>query len=156
MKAHKWFWRNFEKRCIKNGPKLSDHLTCLLRNLYAGQEATLRTGHGTTDWFQIGKGVCKAVYCHPTYLTYMQSTSWETLDWTLSSVQLLVTPWTAAYQASPLMGFSRQENWSGVPLPSPLIYSSFGFIKLAFILLMVFLAHKRWAKVYRFKFSSVC
>ena len=35
-----------------------DHLTCLLRNLYAGQEATVRTGHGTTDWFQIGKGVC--------------------------------------------------------------------------------------------------
>ena len=37
----------------------SDHLTCLLRNLYAGQEATVRTGHGTTDWFQIGKGVCQ-------------------------------------------------------------------------------------------------
>ena len=36
---------------------IPDHLTCLLRNLYAGQEATLRTGHGTTDWFQIGKGV---------------------------------------------------------------------------------------------------
>ena len=36
---------------------IPDHLTCLLRNLYAGQEATIRTGHGTTDWFQIGKGV---------------------------------------------------------------------------------------------------
>ena len=36
---------------------LPDHLTCLLRNLYAGQEATVRTGHGTTDWFQIGKGI---------------------------------------------------------------------------------------------------
>ena len=35
---------------------ITDHLTCLLRNLYAGQEATVRTGHGTTDWFQIGKG----------------------------------------------------------------------------------------------------
>ena len=45
----------------------------LLRNLYAGQEATVRTGHGTTDWSQIGKG--KEVYCHPAYLTYMQSTS---------------------------------------------------------------------------------
>ena len=53
---------------------IPDHLTCLLRNLYAGEEATVRTGHGTTDWFQIGKGV-KAVYCHPAYLTYMQSTS---------------------------------------------------------------------------------
>ena len=38
---------------------ISDHLTCLLRNRYAGQEATVRTGHGTTDWFQIGKGVCQ-------------------------------------------------------------------------------------------------
>ena len=52
-----------------------DHLTCLLRNLYASQEATVRTGDGTTDWFQIGKGVVKAVYCHPAYLTYIQSTS---------------------------------------------------------------------------------
>ena len=38
---------------------ITDYNTCLLRNLYAGQEATLRTGHGTTDWFQIGKGVCQ-------------------------------------------------------------------------------------------------
>ena len=38
---------------------IADHLTCLLRNLYAGQEATDGTGHGTTDWFQIGKGVCQ-------------------------------------------------------------------------------------------------
>ena len=53
---------------------ISDHLTCLLRNLYVGQEATVRTGHGTIDWFQIGKYI-KVVYCHPSYLTYMQSTS---------------------------------------------------------------------------------
>ena len=48
------------------------HLTCLLRNLYAGQEATTRTGHGTTDWFQM---YIKVVYCHPAYLTYMQISS---------------------------------------------------------------------------------
>ena len=59
---------------------IPDHLTCLMRNLYASQEATVRTGHGTTDWFQMGKGVHKAVYCHPVYLTYMQST-WETPGW---------------------------------------------------------------------------
>ena len=52
-----------------------DHLTCLLRNLYAGQEATVRTGHGKTDWFQVRNKYVKAVYCHPAYLTYMQSTS---------------------------------------------------------------------------------
>ena len=51
------------------------HLTCLLRNLYAGQEATVRTGHGTTGWLQLGKGVVKAVYCYLVYLTYMQNTS---------------------------------------------------------------------------------
>ena len=42
-----------------------DHLTCLLRNLYAGLEATFRTGHGTTDWFQIGKGVCQGCILSP-------------------------------------------------------------------------------------------
>ena len=54
---------------------IPDPLTCLLRNLYAGQEATVITGHRTTDWFQIGKRNVKAVYCHPAYLTSMQSTS---------------------------------------------------------------------------------
>ena len=44
---------------------IPDHLTCLLRNLYAGQEATVRTGHGTTDWFQIGKGVRQGCICSP-------------------------------------------------------------------------------------------
>ena len=44
---------------------IPDHLTCLLRNLYAGQEATVRTGHGTTDWFQIGKGVCQGCLLSP-------------------------------------------------------------------------------------------
>ena len=44
---------------------ISDQLTCLLRNLYAGQEATVRTGHGTTDWFQIGKGVCQGCILSP-------------------------------------------------------------------------------------------
>ena len=44
---------------------ISDHLTCLLRNLYAGQKATVRTGHGTTNWFQIGKGVCQGCILSP-------------------------------------------------------------------------------------------
>ena len=44
---------------------LPDHFTCLMRNLYAGQEATVRTGHGTTDWFQIGKGVCQGCILSP-------------------------------------------------------------------------------------------
>ena len=44
---------------------IPDHLTCLLRYLYAGQEATVRTGHGTTDWFQIGKGVCQGCILSP-------------------------------------------------------------------------------------------
>ena len=45
--------------------EIPDHLTCLLRNLYAGQEATVRTGHGTTDWFQIGKGVHQGCILSP-------------------------------------------------------------------------------------------
>ena len=51
--------------------EIPDHLICLLRNLCAGQETTVRTGHGTTDWFQLGKESIKAVYCHPAYLTYV-------------------------------------------------------------------------------------
>ena len=56
-------------------------LTYLLRNLYTGQEATVRTGHGTMDWFKMGKEYIKAVYCHPAYLTSVQSTSSEMLGW---------------------------------------------------------------------------
>ena len=66
---------------------IPDHITCLLRNLYAGQEATIRTGNGI-DWFQIGKESIKAVCCHPAYLTSMQSTSWETLGWMKHRLEL--------------------------------------------------------------------
>ena len=59
----------------------SDQLTCLLRNLYAAQEATVRTGHGTTDWFQIGKGVPQGCILSRAYLTYMQSTSCKMMGW---------------------------------------------------------------------------
>ena len=48
--------------------RIPDHLTCLMRNLYAGQEATVRTGHGTTDWFQIGKGVRQGCILSPCLL----------------------------------------------------------------------------------------
>ena len=50
---------------IFNEMGIPDHITCLLKNLYAGQEATIRTGHGTTDWFQIGKGVCQGCVLSP-------------------------------------------------------------------------------------------
>ena len=55
--------------------KILDHFTCLLRNPYAGQEATVRTICGTMDWFKIGKACQNAKACHPAYLTHMQSTS---------------------------------------------------------------------------------
>ena len=60
---------------------IPDYLNCLLRNLYADQEATVRTGHGTTDWFQMGKERITAVYHHPAYLTYIQSTSYKMPSW---------------------------------------------------------------------------
>ena len=56
-----------------------DHFTCVLKNLSACQEATVRTRHGTTDWSKSGKEYVKAVYCHPAYLTYMQNVSREML-----------------------------------------------------------------------------
>ena len=59
---HNKLWKILQKMGIP------DHLTCLLRNLYAGQEATVRTGHGTTDWFQIGKGVRQGCILSPSLL----------------------------------------------------------------------------------------
>ena len=57
--GHNKLWKILQEMGIP------DHLTCLLRNLYAGQEATVRTGHGTTDWFQIGKGVYQGCILSP-------------------------------------------------------------------------------------------
>ena len=67
-----FLWRILSFNCFslkKMG--IPDHLICLLRNLYTGQEATVRTGHGTIDGSKQEKEYIKAVYCHPAYLTYM-------------------------------------------------------------------------------------
>ena len=61
---HNTLWKALKEMGIP------DHLTCLLRNLYAGQEAALRTGHGTTDWFQTGKGVCQGYMLSPYLFTF--------------------------------------------------------------------------------------
>ena len=66
---HNRLWKSLQEMGIP------DHLTCLLRNRYAGQEATVRTAHETIDGFQIRKGVCQSCILSPAYLTYMQSTS---------------------------------------------------------------------------------
>ena len=66
---HNTLWKILQETGI------SDHLTCLLRNLSAGQEATLRTRDGKMDCSKLGKEYVKAVYCHPAFLTSMQSTS---------------------------------------------------------------------------------
>ena len=97
---HNKLWKILEK------VRISDHLTYLLRNLYAGQEATVRTKHGKTDWFKIGK-----VVCQPCLLLLLLLSRF-------SRVRLCATPWAAAYQSSLSMGFSRQEHWSGLPFPS--------------------------------------
>ena len=60
---------------------IPDHLTCLLINLYAGQEATVRTGHETADWFQIGKGGCQGWIFSPCLFNLYAAYSWETLGW---------------------------------------------------------------------------
>ena len=60
---------------------IPDHKTCLLRNLYAGQEATVRTGHGTTDWFQIGKGVLEGCILSPSLFNLHAEYIMRKLDW---------------------------------------------------------------------------
>ena len=90
---------------------IPDHLTCLLRNLYAGQEATVRTGHGTTDWFQIGKGVCQGYILSPC-LTYMHGSPGETLCWMkhkLESRSPGETAITSDTQMTPLLMAESEE-----------------------------------------------
>ena len=72
---HKKLWKILQEMGIP------DHLTCLRRNLYADQEATVRMETEQWTGSKLGKEYIKAVYCHPAYLTYMQHISWETLGW---------------------------------------------------------------------------
>ena len=60
---------------------IPDHLTCLVRNLHAGQEATVRTSHGTTDWSKLVQEYDRAIHCHAVNLTSMQSTSCQMQGW---------------------------------------------------------------------------
>ena len=71
---------------------MPDHPTCLLRNLYAGQEATVRTGHGTTDWFQIRKGICQGCILSPCLFNLYTEFSSVSSVQLLSRVQLFATP----------------------------------------------------------------
>ena len=89
------------------------HLTSVLRNLYAGQEATVRTGHGTMNWFQIGRGVLQGCNCHPAYLTSMQSTSCDMLGWMkhkLESRLLGEISITSDIQLTPLLWQKVKKN----------------------------------------------
>ena len=91
---------------------ISGHLTCLLRNLYAGQEATVRTGYGTTDCFPVRKGVHQGC-SHPASLTYMQSTSGEKLGWMkhkLESRFLGETSITSDIQMTPPLWQKAKKN----------------------------------------------
>ena len=89
---HKKLWKILQELGIP------DHLTRLLRNLYAGQEATVRTRHGTTDWFQIGKGVCQGCILSPCF---------SSVQFSCSVVSDSAIPWTAVYQASLSIANSR-------------------------------------------------
>ena len=114
-----------------------EYLTCLLRNLYAGQKATVRIGHGTTataaakslqscptlydpiDGSSPGPvvpGIPQARTLEWVAISFSNAWKWKVKGKSPSRVRLFATPWTAAYQAPPSMGFSRQEYWSGVPL----------------------------------------
>ena len=63
-----WMTTNYK---ILKEIRIPDHLICLLRNLYAGQEATVKTGHGKMDWFKIGKGILQGCIMSPAYLTFI-------------------------------------------------------------------------------------
>ena len=93
--------------------RIPDHLTCLLRNLYAGQEATVRTGHGTTDWFQIGKGVCQGCILSPClfnlYAEYIMRNAG--LDEAQAGIKMLgEISITSDMQMSPLLWQKAKKN----------------------------------------------
>ena len=93
---------------------IPDHLTCLLRNLYASQEATIRTGHGTTDWFQIGKGVCKGCILPPgLFNLHAEYIMRKTLGWMkhkLESGLLGEIPITSDMQMTPPLWQKVKRN----------------------------------------------
>ena len=120
-----WITTNWK---ISEEVGIPDNLTSLLKNLYAGQEATVRTGHGTMDWLQTGKGVHQVCICHPAYLTYMQSPSCKVLDWMnhklesrLSGEISITSDITAGGKGTPLLpsssslSFSHKEKTKGCP-----------------------------------------
>ena len=140
---------------------ISDCLTCLLRNLYAGQEATGKTGHGTTDGFQIWKCVHQGCILLPCLLNlYAEFSSVQSL----SRVWLFATPWTAARQAS----LSITNSWSPPkPMPIELVMPSSHLILCCPLLLLcsifpsirVFSNQSslciRWPKYWSFSFSII-
>ena len=135
-----------------------DHLTWLLKNMYAGQEATVRTRHGTTDWFKLGKKYYKAVHCHPAYSTYMQSSVQS-----LSHVWIFVTPQTAAHQASLSITNSRSllklvSIESVMPSNHLFLCCPLVFMPSIFPRIRVFSNEStlliRWPKYWSFSFST--
>ena len=119
---------------------IPDHLNYVLRNLYAGQKATVRIGHGTTataaaNSLQSCPTLCDPIDGSPpgpvvpgipqarilewVAISFSNAWKWKVKVKSLSHGRLFMTPWTEAYQAPLSRGFSRQEYWSGVPLPSP-------------------------------------
>ena len=95
--------------------RIPDHLICLLWNLYACQEATVRMGHGITDWFQIGKGISQRCISLP----YLFNLYAEWMSEVAQSCPTLCDPMDSGYHAPPSMGFSRKEDRSGFSFPSP-------------------------------------
>ena len=112
-KAFDWITTNWK---ILQEMGIPDHLTCLLRNLYAGQEATVRTRHGTMDLFKIRKEVLQScVYCYPVCLTNMQSTSCETPGWIQRKLESRLPgeiSITLDMQMTPYLWQKAKRNWA--------------------------------------------
>jgi len=87
--------------------RILDYLTCLLRNLYAGQEAIVKTGRGTMDWFKTGKGECQSYILLPCLCNLDAECVCACVLSHFSHVQLYVTLWAIASQAPLSMGFSK-------------------------------------------------
>ena len=95
---------------------IADHLTCLLRNLYAGQEATVRTRHGTTDWFKNGKGVCQEYILSPCLFNLYENTSYEMPGWMKQKVESRLTEVSISSDMQITPPYGKKQRGTKEPL----------------------------------------
>ena len=124
---------------------IPDHLTYLLRNLYAGQKTTVRTEHETVDWFKIGTGVCQGCIVSPAYLTYMQSTSCKMPGWMKHKLESrLQDQIRSVTQSCPTLCDPIDGSPPGSPVPGILQARTLEWVAISYKLNILICIYVKW------------